>query len=512
MNRKITAMLLFTLSLTSILIQLMSFPVNIAAEEFVPVLKEAILVYEEWDNGYVQINEKVTYNVKVSLNNTWTIGTWYDVSIFDRFAAELMLDKVVFGSFVVEFDYENYLTLNARVDVSSNFGFSETNFRLRSSSRNPLVIEFPDDSKLTIQWKGKSWKIEYKFEFSSQLDEEEEVDVHFFDSTDMNPAGKQEYTSYCMHELNSGVTLKFRDINGKQFSAITGALEQYNYNDILRDNCVVEVIEYPETGNGFIGYEDWDYGDFDYNDFGMTFSLIEVYKVTNDHYLKELTMTFTATFFESEASHYIHIRRPLNGEYDYTVTRGTSYAGEKPAGIYSGSGELDVVLFNTEKYTWPQVNINETVIIHLLLDNPELNPKVDFEPPRSFDPLGTTFYDLDPIMAKYDPWIDPYNPDWIEAIEWHINDIKPVSITTFQGYTPDILPIGLELPFILTIPYTNWIPPYDFTTISGPYQYFDDFYSTGSHNDWYLPTIENIRPGRNITDFGGIAWGPYSLP
>ncbi len=505
-------MLLFTLSLTIFLMPFMNFQSNIAAEEFVPVFKEATLVYEDWENGYPQINEEVMYDVKVTLNNTWSIGTWYEVSIFDRFSAELRLDKVTYEGFVLEFDYENYPTSDAKVDINSNFDFSETNFALKSSRRNPLVIDFPEDSKLIIMWKGKSWKIEYKFEFSSQLEEGEAEETHLFVSTDMNPAGKQEYTSYCMHELNSGVALKFRDINNKQYSATTGSLDQYYYNDILRDNCVVDIIEYPETGSAFIGYEDWDYGDFDYNDFGMTFSLIEVYKVTDDHYLKELTMTFTATFFESLASHYIHIKRPLNGEYDYTVTRGASYTGEKPAGIYSGFGELDLVLFNTEKYTWPQVNINETVVIYLLLDNPELNPKEELEPPRSFDPLGTDFYDLDPIIAKYDPWIDPYDPSWIEPVEWHIDDTQNVSIISNQGYTPDILAIGLELPFILVIPYNDWIPPYGFTTITGPYQYFDDFYSTGSHNDWYLPTIENIRSGRNITDFGGIAWGPYSLP
>lgn len=259
---------------------------------------------------------------------------------------------------------------------------------------------------------------------------------------------------------------------------------------------------YPETGNVYIGYEDWYDGDFDYNDFGMTFSVEEIYEVASpDDTLTELTMTFTAVIYDSGADHYIHIRRPLNGSYAYTVTRSTSaYAGETPAGAYAGSGELDLVLFNTQKYSWPQKNINETVTIHVVLNDPASNPKSTPTAPR---------WDVDPIMANYDPWEDPYYPGWISGAEFHIDDTQVISSTANQKYTPEIIPNGTELPFILVVPYTDWIPPYEDTTITGPYQYFDNYYISGgmSYPDWYLPV--NVRPGRNVVGYGGLSWGPY---
>jgi len=507
MVRKTGAILFLNLLLLSMLIPFLSFPINVSAEELTPVLKEATLVSEEWENGYVQLNEKVTYDIKISLNNTWSIGTWSDVSIFDRFAADLMLDKVLYGSFVVEFEYEEYPTLNAVVNVSSNFGFDVKNFELMSSRKNPLIIKFPEDSNLSIKWKGRSWKVEYEFEFSSQLEEGEELNVHFFVSTDMNPAGMQEYTSYCMHELNSAVTLKFRNVDEKQFSITTGSLDQYYHNDILRDNCVVDVVEYPITGSAYIGYEDWGNGDFDYNDFGMKFSVIEVYRVTDDHYLIELRMNFTAVVYDSGLNHYIHIKRPLNGGYNYTVTRDSAESGEKPAGVYSGSGDLDITLFNSTKYNWPEKEIDETVIIYVVLEDPELNPKEVLEPPRSFAPLGTLFYDLEALMANYDPWIDVDT----DGVEWHIEDTQIISNTSNQKHTDDIIDEAVEVPFILVVPYADWIPPFEDTTINGPYQYFEIFYTTGAHDDWYIPTTDNIRSGKNIVNYGGVSWGPYTL-
>jgi len=274
-----------------------------------------------------------------------------------------------------------------------------------------------------------------------------------------------------------------------------------------------EIVTYPLTGNVYIGYEDWFNGDFDYNDFGMKFSVQEIYDKKD--YLLEVKMTFTAVVYDSGMDHLIHIRRPFNGDFTYNVSRSvpaypyylTLWDGatgiETPAGTYSGSGELDVVLFNTSKYSWPQKEIGETVVVDVILANPELNPKEELTPPRSYFANGTEFFDMAPIMANYDPWEE----GTLYECRFHIDDTQVISSTGNQHYTPDIIPTGTETPFILIVPYTDWIPPYEDSTITGPYQYFDDFYMTGMYANWYDPS--NLRAGRNNVAYGGISWGPY---
>lgn len=282
-------------------------------------------------------------------------------------------------------------------------------------------------------------------------------------------------------------------------ASLPATLEGQNFGCDLWVEVTGTSVRFPETGNAYIGYEDWYDGDFDYNDFGMNFETEELYNF--DDQLTNLKMTFKAMIYDSGADHYIHIKRPLNGNYNYTVTRsGSAYTGEIATGGYAGSGLFDVVLFNTGKYTWPQKQINETVTINIVLTNPELNPKTALVPPR---------WDVSPIMANYDPWEDPYSPDWIAPAAFHINQTQTISSTANQKNTPEIIPVGTTLPFILVVPFTDWIPPYEDTTITGPYQYFDDYYiSAGAlYPDWYIPG--NVRPGHNVVGAGSLSWGPY---
>lgn len=261
---------------------------------------------------------------------------------------------------------------------------------------------------------------------------------------------------------------------------------------------------YPESGNVYIGYEDWYNGDFDYNDFGMTFSVTEVYNANYE--LLGVTMTFEAVVFDSGMRHLIHIARPFNGGYTYTVTRSTpaypnvltlwdgATGQEKAGGSYSGTGPLDVTLFNTAKYTYPQKQIGETVIVDVLLDDPSLNPKTVLTPPRSYDVGSGDFYDLDPIMANYDPWEE----GTLYSCRFHIQDTQVISSTSNQN--GEVIPIGTETPMILVVPHTDWIPPFESTTITGPYGLFNDFYTTGLPTNWY-ETITNPTVGP-----GGLSW------
>jgi len=249
-------------------------------------------------------------------------------------------------------------------------------------------------------------------------------------------------------------------------------------------------VQYPDNGNVYIGYEDWINGDFDYNDWGMYFSAIETYEggCDEDALLTKVEMTFTAAIYDSGGNHLIHILRPIGGNSSVTVTRSIGYYGdETPAGTYPFTGDVDIVLFDTSKYDFPEKQIGETVTVEIVVGDPSSNEKGTPSAPR---------WDLDPFMANYDPYA--VNTDIEEPFlgfageEWHIDTEQDVASTT--GQDADL--VGMTLPHVLVIPSTDWIPPLESTTITTPYGYFYDYYDNGSHATWY----------NEITDAGGLSW------
>jgi len=221
-------------------------------------------------------------------------------------------------------------------------------------------------------------------------------------------------------------------------------------------------IRWPEEGTAYIGYEDRTGGDFDYNDFGMNMYVQETY-VTNC--LSEIELEFESLTRLAGDRHDIHILRTLSGDtdYDYTITRSTVAQGnEKPAGTYSGSGDFDIVLFDTNYFT-----VGDTVTVNIEITggceayNPTLTP------PR---------WDLDPIWAFYDPWMydKTHGPN-----TWNIGD--------WQAAVSPLPTTGYDVPYILVVPYTDWPAPGEQVTITTPYEDFDDYYDTGSPEDWYMP-------------------------
>jgi len=231
-----------------------------------------------------------------------------------------------------------------------------------------------------------------------------------------------------------------------------------------------KIVQYPKE-TAYVGYEDRHAGDFDYNDFGiMDMKLKETYA---DGCLSELDMYFKVKVKLAGDVHDIHMKRLMSPstDYTYTVTRSASAQGtETPIGTYSGSGNLDVTLFDSA--TTPLVG--DWVTVHA-----EINHCSDYYNPTPTPPR----WDLDPFMANYDPWMN----DKSIGEERHI--------THWQPATTELNTQGYNVPYILVIPVSDWNPPYEQNTIdkcevggSPYYTEFDGYYSSGgiSNQNWYL--------------------------
>jgi len=173
------------------------------------------------------------------------------------------------------------------------------------------------------------------------------------------------------------------------------------------------------------------------------------------------------------------------------------WVGEVATGTYTGSGDLDLVLFNTIKYAWPSIPIGEYVEIEVTLDNPLANPKTAMPAPRP---------DLDPFMANYDPYEVVYGA---VSGTFHIDATEVVTtVPGNQKNTPRIIPVGTEVPYILVTPITNWRAPHEDTTITSPYWHFTDYYD-GPMSGWgpaWPNWYTDIDPSKNFIGLGGLAF------
>jgi hypothetical protein len=224
------------------------------------------------------------------------------------------------------------------------------------------------------------------------------------------------------------------------------------------------IQEYPPGGgNAYIGYEDRTGGDFDYNDFGMNMYVLETYE---DGCLSTIEMSFTSLVKKAGDVHDIHLTRFFSAdtEYNYEILRSVPAAGtETPAGTYSGSGDLDIILFDSSQ------GVGKTIEITITVTTCD-----DYYNPSPVAPR----WDVDPFFQNYDPWMydKSYGPN-----SWHITNVQPATTTLpTQGY---------DVPYILIVPYTDWPAPNEAVTITGPYPYFDEWYSTmdSTYAEWYVP-------------------------
>ena len=167
---------------------------------------------------------------------------------------------------------------------------------------------------------------------------------------------------------------------------------------------------------------------------------------------------------------------------------------ETPENIYDFTGDVDIILYNTRKYVHPQKQIGETVIVTIKIGDPSQNTRnPNLTPHRVFtNQTSQTFWDMDPIMANYDTYVE------VDTGETYY--LSSTEITNAFS-SPN-----LEVPLILVIPFTEWIPPWEYTIFTEPYGYFDDFYTNGTPDNWYEPQMVT---NNNFVGDGGLSWGPY---
>ncbi len=87
----------------------------------------------------------------------------------------------------------------------------------------PLYDNPPAPTTAALTTKGKSAKEFLRWDIGT-LGPGQTVNLVLDAHTDLNPAGKQEYTSSGIYEFNSGVVLKFKDERGKQQSFETDSV------------------------------------------------------------------------------------------------------------------------------------------------------------------------------------------------------------------------------------------------------------------------------------------------
>ncbi len=120
--------------------------------------------------------------------------------------------------------------------VTNPFGYTMTDVVIKDRFGGEIEIDDFDDSTEDVDevdithgsWsfytKGKSEKVFLTWDIGN-LESDETARLIILVSTDYNPAGKQEYTSYGYYELNSGATLKFIDPEqDMQLSAYTDSI------------------------------------------------------------------------------------------------------------------------------------------------------------------------------------------------------------------------------------------------------------------------------------------------
>jgi hypothetical protein len=247
-----------------------------------------------------------------------------------------------------------------------------------------------------------------------------------------------------------------RFVRSERFKTETAWGEGERFNERGNWGMYIEFLECEvELVPSYIGYEDNNTGcDFDYNDFGMDFWGLETYE---GGILRTIEMTFISRIYFAWYHHDIHIERYLDplSVYTYDLFRDHAAAGHETMGGVgvAGSGLFDVVLFDTDPWTAPDMTARTVEITVHLAD--DLNTLADYGPAPRFD-LCSRFSLYDPYMYNYDTGLD-------------------ISIVNMKTAVSPLPAGGYTVPCILVIPQCCWPYPDEAETITGPYPEFYDY-------------------------------------
>jgi hypothetical protein len=127
-----------------------------------------------------------------------------DAKVSDNFGAELKIDHITTPTKNYTFtylDYESkYPTTLAKVTISDGTTITH--------KLDGIGVTFGKTPyKFHIEWSGQTHKIHFEW-YIDELKAGKTITIIIGISTDLNPGGKQEYTSSCEHCINSGATLK----------------------------------------------------------------------------------------------------------------------------------------------------------------------------------------------------------------------------------------------------------------------------------------------------------------
>lgn len=132
--------------------------------------KEAELMSTGDGDMIIEVGEEVVWMFHISASNWWGTDVWTDYVVTDKLGAELEIDFI------------------------ANVSHGTVEIRLTGKSE-----------KVHLTW------------YIGTLAPGERAHLYFQVSTDINPGGKQEFTSPGWYELNSGPTAKYR-VLGEQYS------------------------------------------------------------------------------------------------------------------------------------------------------------------------------------------------------------------------------------------------------------------------------------------------------
>ncbi len=138
------------------------------------------------------------------------IGVWTSINlrsakVYDRFGAELKIDNIQTPDKTYTFTYLDYETKYPTREAYVSISDGTTTITRKLDWRGATFGDEP--YKFRIFWTGESHKVQFRWDIG-ELNADETITIIVGVSTDLNPGGKQEYTSTCEHCINSGAVLK----------------------------------------------------------------------------------------------------------------------------------------------------------------------------------------------------------------------------------------------------------------------------------------------------------------